>query len=225
LHFGHRSVAVFMSHMSRDICLCYQWPLYGVGSSTRHECDMTKPYGCDINGYPLDPDHPWNWPAEEQEREHQRAFARRLDLLGHDWREGDLLAAAEAARLCRLYRQPPPPWLVDAIAALVDQHMTDAEKRGRRALAIHLARWEAVKELRERRQQLLEEHGDDRGTSWERVWPAVSDILNNTAAAGSEETVRASYKLIQDAGGERAMLESYRLALRQRQGKAHTKAP
>jgi hypothetical protein len=176
---------------------------------------MDWPYTCDINGYPLDRSE------EEQKRECRRAFNRRMYLLERDWRAGDLPAAAEAARLCWLHRQPLPEWLADAVAALVDRGMTDAEKRDRRALAIHLARWEAVKELRERRQQLLEEHDDDCGTSWERVWPAVSDIL----AAGSDETVRASYKLIQGAGGECATLESYRLALRQRQGKAHTKAP
>jgi hypothetical protein len=181
---------------------------------------MTKPYGCDINGYPLDPDHPWNWPAGEQEREHQRDFARRLDWLERHWRAGDSPAVAEAARLCRLFRQPPPPWLVDAIAGLVDQHMPDAERRDRAALAIHMARWEAVRELRERRHQQLEQFNDDRGRLWEKIWRHVADVLGC-----GEEAVRRSYRLIKAAGGENATLESYRCALRQRQGKAHTKAP
>jgi hypothetical protein len=200
-----------MSHMSRDICLCYQWFLYGSGDSTQHRRDMTKPYGCDINGYPLDPNHPWNWPTGEQEREH---IARRLDLLEHDWRRGDLLAAAEAARLCRLYRQPPPPWLVNAIATLVDQHMTDAEKRDRRAFDDHRDRWEAVRELRERRHQRLEQFNDGRGMRWEKIWRHVADVLGC-----GEEAVRRSYRLIKAAGGEHATLESYRIAVRQRRGK------
>jgi hypothetical protein len=97
--------------------------------------------------------------------------------------------------------------------------MPNAEKRDRRALRTHLLRYEAVKELRERRDQLLEEHGDDRGKLWDKIWRHVADALGC-----KEETVRSSYKLINAAGGEHATLESYRCAVRERQGKAHTKA-
>jgi hypothetical protein len=175
---------------------------------------MSKPYGCDIKGYPLDPYHAWNWPAAAQEQQHERAFARRLDLLEQDWRRGDLLAAAEATSLCQLYRQPPPPWLVDAIAALIDQHMTDAEKRHRRAFDEHRNRWEAVRELRARRYPLREQFEDERGMRWEKIYRHVAEVLGC-----GEEAVRHSYRLIKAAGGEHATLESYRIAVRQRRGK------
>jgi hypothetical protein len=99
--------------------------------------------------------------------------------------------------------------LEDAFAALVVQHTPDAEKRDRRAFNNHRKRWEAVRELRERQQQILEQFNDDRGKTWETRWKAVSEILDGTEAAGSPETVRASYKLIETAGGEHATLESY----------------
>jgi len=57
-------------------------------------------------------------------------------------------------------------------------------------------RWIAVTELRERRFELLP-FGDDRGMTWEKCYAAVAEILADTEAAGSEETIRASYKLIQ----------------------------
>jgi hypothetical protein len=170
---------------------------------------MAKPYRYDKNGYPLDLDHPWTRPAEEQEREHQRAFAHRLDQFERNWRAGDLVAPAEAARLCRLYQQPIPRWLENAFATLVVQHMPNDEKRDRRAFNNHRRRWETVRELGERQQQLLEQFNDDRGKTWEMRWKAVSEILDGTEAAGSPETVRASYKLIEAAGGEHASLESY----------------
>jgi hypothetical protein len=155
-------------------------------------------YKHDKNSYPIDLDH-----------EHQRAFTQRLDQFKRNWQAGDLVAAAEAVRLCRMYRQPIPRWLEDAFADLVVRHIPDAEKRDRRTLNIHRKRWEAVQELRERQQQLLEQFNDDRGTTWEKRWKAVSEILDGTEAAGSPETIRASYKMIEAAGGEHTTLDSY----------------
>jgi hypothetical protein len=163
-------------------------------------------YEIGIDGYPLDPR-----PAEEQERERQRAFYRQINRLERRWRAGDLVAPSEAAQLCRHYQQPPPKWLVDAVTRLINERMSDAEKRDRHAFAIHFTRWEAVKELRERRDQLLEEHGDDRGKRWEKIWRHVADALGC-----KEETVRSSYRLIKAAGGEHATLESYRCAVRKK---------
>jgi hypothetical protein len=175
---------------------------------------MTKTFGCDVNGYPLDPNHPANRPEEEQARERKRLFSRRMYLLERDWRAGDATAIAEGVRECRLAQQPPPRWLADAVAAWIDRQMDAAEKRSRRDLAIHMKRWEAVTELRERRHDLLEQYGDDRGTSLERCYVAVSEL--RAEAGVSDETIKASYNLIQNAGGERTTLESYKLAVQQR---------
>jgi hypothetical protein len=176
---------------------------------------MTKPFGCDVNGYPLDPNHPWNRPEEEQARERERLFGRRMYLLERDWRAGDATAIAEGVRECRLAQQPPPRWLADAVAAWIERQMDAAEKRSRRDLAIHMKRWEEVTELHERGHDLLEQHGDDdRGTSLERCYVAVSEF--GAEAGVSDETIKASYKLIQNAGGVHTTLESCKLAVQQR---------
>jgi hypothetical protein len=189
--------------------------------------DPAEPYDLDAydydpaTGYPLDPNNLWNRPEEEQARARERTFGGYMYLLKCNWRAGDITAPAEAVRICALYRQPPPPWLVDAVAATVDQRMDDAEKRNRRGLAIHMTRWEAVEELRERRHELFERHnGDDRGTSLERSFAAVAEGLAKTEARGGEPAIEASYKLIRRAGGEHTTLESYRLALPRRSRRA-----
>jgi hypothetical protein len=140
---------------------------------------------------------------------------------------GDGPAIAEAVRLCRLYKQPPPKWLEDAVVKLADQSMPDQERRLRRDFANHRERWEAVVEVRERRHELMASKRElrkldpdadieDSGETLEKCFAAVAKVLANTDAAGSAETVRASYRLIEAAGGEHATLDSYRLAISQR---------
>jgi hypothetical protein len=188
----------------------------------------------------------------------EREFQREISSPGWKARccAGDAPAIAETLRLCGLYKQPPPDWLVDAAAVKLADSMPDQERRLRHAFATHRERWEAVSELRERRDALksrsleqreelrrglrnigselrkelhderreelreqrelleplfLEWAIDDRGESLNKAFAAVAE-----AFACSEDTVEASYKLIEDAGGQDATLDRYRLAIRQR---------
>jgi len=150
----------------------------------------------------------------------ERMFRNEMSRLTPKCRAGDGPAIAEAVYRCRVHKQPPPDWLADAVAKLADRRMPDQERRLRHVFATHRERWEAVVELRECSDALkacsIELRNDDRGKTLEKCFAAVSEALANTDAAGSAETIKASYYLIQHAGGEDATLDSYRLAIRQR---------
>jgi hypothetical protein len=117
------------------------------------------------------------------------------------YHQGLLLAAADAVLICHMWRQPPPDWLPDAVAVAISRRTTKIEKKRRRQDMIHYARWSAVQALRERRNELLRDFGDDSGMTWEKCWAMVSTLLENTDAAGSEDTIKASYALVQRDGG------------------------
>ena len=149
-----------------------------------------------------------------------RRCAEMLALCQKAYRSGVLLAAAEAVEVCRMWRQPPPDWLVDAVAVAISKRMTKIEKKRRRQDMIHYTRWSEVQDLRERRHDFLR-YGDDSGMTWEKCYAAISKRLENTDAAGSEDTIKASYELVQRdqrAGGTgRFLMLSYRI---ERQSKA-----
>jgi hypothetical protein len=149
------------------------------------------------------------------------------------WQGGDLTAFADAVRL--YWQQHPqqfPYELVEASEALVERAMAEDEKRARREWRIHLARWEALTELRERRHELNKpsrvpnEYGeivlqrDDRGMTWEGARGAVSEILKKQEheATGSADAVKASYELIEAAGAAQATFDSF-LKVRRRRSK------
>ena len=174
-------------------------------------------------------------PSDDQlERDRQRQFERELQAAQERWEGGDLTAFAEALRRCHWYQRAPPRWLVEASEALVEAAMAEHEKRARREWRMHLTRWEAVTELRERRHELNKptrvpnEHGEitlqrgDRGMTLDNAYDAVSEILKNDEAAGGPRAVEESYKLIEAAGGEDATFECY-LHERRRRSKWRSK--
>jgi hypothetical protein len=126
----------------------------------------------------------------------RRRCAEQLAACEKAWRAGLLLAVTKGLEICRLYRQPPPGWIVGAVAKVVKERMTKFERRRYRQDLIHYERFDAVRELRERRHELAK-LGDNRGASWERAYDAVSDLLKGTRAAGSADTVKASYQYVQ----------------------------
>ena len=67
--------------------------------------------------------------------------------------------------------------------------------------------------------ELVEAGDDDRGTNLERAREVVSKLLENDEAAGSVDAIKASYELIEDAGGERHTFESFLEARQRRQGR------
>jgi hypothetical protein len=138
-------------------------------------------------------------------------FHERMDRREAEWRAGDITAIGFAVTDCGWNQQPLPSWLTSAVVELAYLQMDDAEKRGRRQFWIHYVRWNQVVVLRQQT-----------GMSLEQCCAAASDRLAGSFAAGEENTVGSSYKLIQSAGGKDAVLESYKLAL-QRQSERRKK--
>ena len=167
----------------------------------------------DEHGWPL------GGPSDaEIDREREKEFERGMKAARLRWLDGDHTAYVYAVRLCGRHRRHPPDWLIEASEALVERAMAEEEKRARREWVIHRARWEALVELRDRRHE-LKQHGDDRGMTWDDAREAVSEILQETEAAGSAATIKESYELIQDAGGEGAIRRARR-APSDRRGRA-----
>jgi hypothetical protein len=157
------------------------------------------------DGYPL------NRPSDDAiKRADEARFHRGMQNAFVRWQGGDLTAFSEALRL--VWRRSPetcPLELVKMSEELVERAMAEDEKRARREWRIHLTRWEALVELRERSDELKQRFGDECGTSWERAREAVSEVLETTEAVGTAAAIKASYELVEAAGGERATFESY----------------
>lgn len=168
-----------MSHMLHRATLCSQWVSHSLSGSMQHERDM--PFEGTVS-------------QDSQWRAHRCA-----EMLAHcekAYNSGMMLAAAEAVEICRIYRQPPQDWMVDAVADAISKRMTKIEKKRRRQDMIHYMRWSEVQDLRKRRHDLLR-NGNDGGMTWDKCYATVSEWLENTEAAGSEDTIKASYELVQ----------------------------
>lgn len=143
---------------------------------------MSNEHICDADGYPLDPAHPWN-------TAHADTFAaRKLRQLRAMWNASrHASVAVEAWRVCRRNDLAEPDWLREARAVFLDPNGPPLKtKRGRiareatieRKAMVHYSRWDAVAELRERRDELaisgsiysaaaamLRRHGDHKATA------------------------------------------------------------
>ena len=127
-----------------------------------------------------------------------RRCEERLATCERAWRESSLgLIVVDAVEICASYGRPPPRWVIEAVASLADAGMTQSEKNRRQQDTIDLMRWEAVKELRERRKELYHQMGDDRGHTWDNAYAAVSEMLERTPAACGEDAVKTSYKYVE----------------------------
>lgn len=131
------------------------------------------------------------------------------------WRAGDRTAPARAIRECAHGQLPPPWWVVEAFGELTVVAMSEDEKRARLEWHKHRIRWEALAELRERKLELLA-RGDDRGMTWDRAREAVSEMLAGGVAEGSDDTVKYSYDLVEEAGGAAATFQTYQAAVKRR---------
>jgi hypothetical protein len=149
-----------------------------------------------------------NRPDEEtpEQSQHRRFWT----FVFKEWRDGlagDTLAFLRALLACSYERVPPPRGLVDALIAREIERMAQEERQDHAAMARHKARWEAM------RAALAE------GLSYEGARAAASARLAGSNAAGEPRTVRESYEIINDAGGERATLTGYRRARQRRNSK------
>jgi hypothetical protein len=145
-------------------------------------------------------------PAHEMmpEQKRNRLFWRFMFTQWQNWLTGDTLAIGRAIACCGLLHRAPPRWLRNAVVELVDQRMSPAERRLQSALHVHMMRWEAVRVAREN------------SNTWDDSWEVAAEMLAGGDAAGASDTMRASYALIQDAGGSDATLASYQEAVARR---------
>jgi hypothetical protein len=144
-------------------------------------------------------------PAEETpESKHLRKFWTHVFTEWRDGLAGDTLAFMRALLACSHCHKPPPRGLIDAMIAQASKLMSPAEQRDHAALARHMVRWKAV-------QAALAE-----GRSYAGAREAASASLACSDAAGEPRTVRESYEIINDAGGARVSLKSYRRARQHR---------
>ena len=144
---------------------------------------------------------------ETPEQAHRRRF---WTFLFNEWRDGlagDTLAFLRTLLACNYEGEPPPRGLVNALIAREVERMSREERQDLAAMARHKARWEAM------RAALAE------GQSYEAARAAASVRLAGSDAAGEPRTVRESYEIINDAGGERASLTGYRRARQRRNSK------
>jgi hypothetical protein len=120
------------------------------------------------------------------------------DVIAHCEREygkGDLEAIALALSICAGAKMTPPRWICNAVYDIVERNLRAQKRRGPggnygaklKQDAIHRVRWATVKHLRV--------NCRERAPTWERVFVEASYELRGTAAQGSEEAIRRSYKL------------------------------
>jgi hypothetical protein len=124
------------------------------------------------------------------------------------WRAKSPAALVDAIAFCARVKCPPPEWLVTAFRAVVPHWAKRAKiRRGPGAYntlqerfdqdMIDYTRWDALTELRERRQELqdvLRKRWG--GTSWLKCYAAVADHLAKTPAAGGPDAVKKSYQRV-----------------------------
>ena len=115
--------------------------------------------------------------------------------------EGSLPALARVVELCEMRSLPLPPWASEAIILTIQVLMMERKtgrggRHARESTAYaenqkHYARWNAVQELRERKNELRHI-----AANWPQTYAAAAENLEGTAAAGSEEAMAKSYKLV-----------------------------
>ena len=115
-------------------------------------------------------------------------------------------ALADAIAFCAREDRPLPSWASHgALAAIAAQLAAPAIGRlgrhasreaGHRSDMLHYERWSLVRELQDRADEL-----QDIASTQEERYAAVAR-LQGTAAAGSEETIKRSYLLVERAMGE-----------------------
>ncbi len=148
--------------------------------------DLLAPVpGCDENGRPLDPFHPWNLDQRTAEAARRDWIAERLAAFERAACNGELHAVERAVAFCRRAGEPPPAWIEAAVGELLAWMLDPPKRTGRHArpgtryreFLAHHARWDAVHELR------------DAGATFDDAFATAAERLNV-----SEDTVRASYK-------------------------------
>jgi hypothetical protein len=149
-------------------------------------------------------------PAGMTPEQHRiRLFWFLMFTFWQQWRDGDTLALPRAVYLCKMQRQPPPQWLVNATTELVNARMSDDERRRHGDFMRCLMRWQAVQTARGLGPGAPRDQEPD--ISVEKACEQAEEALRGTEAEASAPTIMVSYSAIKRAGGAQASLASYRL--------------
>jgi hypothetical protein len=143
------------------------------------------------------------------------------------WREGEILAVAEAAEWSRQFRQPIPAWLADAVVEFAVKRRSPAQAKRHRAAQTDLARYMLVRDLKVGIPGVYEPTAD---LTWEKAYAEASRMLDGTLAKGSEDTMKRAYEDVKNdlkAGhsGKYFMLKDWRYRLNGKPDEAEMPKP
>jgi len=165
-----------------------------------------KKWEIGLDGYPVDPNHPWY--SRESSTPLEDFIARELDQCKRSWEGGNFPALSDAMKICSKYDKILPSWANQAIQKQLlkiferkpeGKHGRTANpKSSYRQNWIHFQRWATVQELRERSDELREMGYKARWTD-DEVFLTASDGLKGQPGAGSASAIRSSYLKVQMA--------------------------
>jgi hypothetical protein len=109
-------------------------------------------------------------------------YEAQMEVCRKGWEAGETLAMAEATTLTFAHRQPIPAWLEAAIVKVAMARRPAAQARRHAELDKHFTRYRAVRSLKAA------------GLTWDKAYARAAKRLANTFAAGTDDTMAASYK-------------------------------
>lgn len=117
----------------------------------------------------------------------QARYEAQMARLKRGWDAShDPLFVVEAHTLARLYRQPSPQWLDEAIWVVATNRRTPEQTKRAAERAVHSMRYQAVRDAYKRGE-----------VSWEQAKERAAEILAGVPdVAGEPETMWDSYKLV-----------------------------
>ena len=149
---------------------------------------MSGPWEIGDDGWPTSPDHPANRDEGRtitRQQHLEQLHAREVARLERVFLAGDKSSLAEVVLLCGKCERPLPHWAVVAIIEALKGSRFKGEK--------HYTRWDAVRELRERKEELA---SLGYKATWEAAYENAAEMLKGTAAQGEPEAIKKSYEMI-----------------------------
>jgi hypothetical protein len=125
-------------------------------------------------------------------------YEEQMRLCEAAWREGEPLAVAEATTCAHLHRQPVPKWLEQAVVELAMGRRSPAQAKRYTAAQIRFWRHMTVRDLKldidfstgKARRRIPK-------ISWEEAFERAAELLAKTPMAGSAETMKRDYSMMQ----------------------------
>jgi len=135
---------------------------------------------------------------EDPEQWRARRFMEHMVSCERAFRAGVIAAATDAVMWCKVYAEPPPEWLVEAVASLTDRQ-TPAEAKRHLDNLTHYARYDAVTEHQGRDD--LKPPGAKR-VSLEHSFDAVAQLLGTDRAAVKKSYLKVAHDFSEGRGGQ-----------------------